>query len=198
MSSQRGAEGEWRPCGICTILNGWIVAMGLKRFIKGKCVLTHAWYQMAIDTINLVLSGRTDFWLIYSFLIEVDFIDVPRRKSGGPINLPGIPKTKKEDIDKEITGLFGEGGAEYFDESICIQGLQNTKEGHEYEGGGEFLDKRKELAANEWKESKDRKEEKLEREGSDPLPPPSPTSSSSDSKPDSPRLPAAPGGGGPT
>ncbi|RDI78405.1 hypothetical protein Vi05172_g11628 [Venturia inaequalis] len=115
--NQYGA-GTKQPCGIHTILNGWAVAMGLESLINPHCILNDDGYDSAIHLINLVVGGRADFWLIFHWMIEREFIYKPRKKTGRTIRFQDVSLAADMDTEDHIFSLFTEGGARYFDQSI--------------------------------------------------------------------------------
>ncbi|KAE9967735.1 hypothetical protein BLS_006209 [Venturia inaequalis] len=115
--NQYGA-GTKQPCGIHTILNGWAVAMGLESLINPHCILNDDGYDSAIHLISLVVGGRADFWLIFHWMTEREFIYKPRKKTGRTISFQDVSLPANMDTEDHILSLFTEGGARYFDQSI--------------------------------------------------------------------------------
>jgi hypothetical protein len=114
-------RGGWQPCGYHTILNGWAIAMGLGRHINADVKLTPDDYEEIYKLVNLALGGRADFWLIYSFLLDIGFLYYLRDDFYRKIKYAEDPANEDEEID-EILDFFDTGGAKYFDRTVCMAG----------------------------------------------------------------------------
>ncbi|KAE9970983.1 hypothetical protein EG328_005955 [Venturia inaequalis] len=134
-----GADGLRQPCGIHTILNAWAMAINLGCLIDTSAHITEQQYVMAIDVIKLALSGRCDFWLIYSLLVNIRFISRPRDKQGVEIDFPSDPSQFSGE-PSEILRLLS-AGAMFFTRTMRMDGLPNAESEYLRHNGEVHLNK---------------------------------------------------------
>lgn len=79
-----GQSNGW-ACGVHTILNAWTIAMGLS--LNRNERMNPAFYQDAVDIINLAVEGYMDYGTIHAFLLYYRFVlnddngkDVPENR----------------------------------------------------------------------------------------------------------------------
>lgn len=117
VSTQNYNYNGMQTCGVHTILNGWAVAIGMSQHINSSKPPTHQDYKDAIIFIGLVYQGCADFWLLYSFLSEKDFIRPPCPL----VELKALEGENLVDykIDTFINTLAAV-GAQFFDRTVGI------------------------------------------------------------------------------
>lgn len=124
--SQIDAE-LWSSCGIHTILNAWVIAMGLEPALNVDRKLRDDDYTRCVAVINMALKGQADFWLIYFFLKDVRYIKDVLDDSGIAIEVPTIASLRDGDTGRDMR-ILTHGGARYFDQTICMKGTLVSKD----------------------------------------------------------------------